>query len=81
MQFLHGRAILYRHQRVAALEDFRPKLIVLNFTSPQDLFSTGQFSVLRFDFLRDFFKSPDLISEFLANVRKNDFPQRSSSVT
>ena len=63
------------------MEDFRPKLIVSNFASPQGLFSTGQFSVLRYDFLCDFFKSPDLISEFFANVRKNDLPQSSSSAT
>ena len=73
MQFPHSKTILCRLRGVAALEDFRPKLIVLNFASPQDRFSTGQLSVLRFDFLRDFLKGSNLVNEFFANSRKNDF--------
>ena len=73
LQFPHCRAILYRQRGVAAMEDFRPKLIVLNFASPQDLFSTGQFAVLHLDFLRDFLKCSNLVNEFFGNVRNNVF--------
>ena len=73
MQFPHCRAILFRQRGVAATENSRPKLIALNFASPRTLFSTGQFAVRHFDFFRDLLKRSDLVNEFFANARKNDF--------